>query len=413
MKKFLLTAALFIIPIALSAQQRTHLPYSVFGIGELTPDGLNRSMALGRTGIALSSNRYVNNINPASYSHIDSISFLFDVGLSGDFVKYEASGLTQRGNDMNIRNIALGFRIMPKWSASIGIAPYSTVGYKVITEKYIDGTFNEEFELEMTGTGGLSRFYWDNSYLLFKRLSLGVSFTYLFGNIETTETASFSNFTNDIISKQTSYLNKVYADFGVQYYHPVNKNLDVTLGAIFGNSHKLNFKQSIQISASDGTVEQDEITRIGSFKLPIYYGGGLSVSYKNQLTLSADYLYHDWSATKSDNPDFNYMSNHSFRAGAEYVPGRVNRLGYFGSIAYRVGYYYEQSYLQIRGASAADNGISLGMGLPFMQNRTTINISYNFGVNGTMNNSMIRETYHSFLLSVAMHDWWFIKRKYD
>ncbi|MFO7371154.1 MAG: hypothetical protein R6X09_12900 [Bacteroidales bacterium] len=413
MKKFLLISALFIIPIALSAQQRTHLPYSVFGIGELTPDGLNQSMALGRTGIALSSNRYLNNINPASNAHIDSISFLFDVGISGDFVKYEASGLTQHGNDVNIRNIAMGFRITPNWSASIGIAPYSAVGYKIVTDKYIDGLIGETFELEMTGSGGLNRFYWDNSYLLFKRLSLGVSFTYLFGNIEATETASFGNFANDIVSKQTSYLNKVYADFGIQYYFPVNKDLEVTLGGIFGNSHKLNFKQGIQVSEANGTLEQEEITRTGTFILPLYYGGGFSLSYKNQLTFSADYIYHDWSATKSDNPNFNYMNNNSFRAGAEYIPGRINRLGYLGSIAYRAGYYHEQSYLQVSGVSASDNGISLGLGLPFLQNRTTVNIAYNFGVNGTMNNSMIKETYHSFMFSVAMHDWWFIKRKYD
>lgn len=412
MKNFLLASVLFIMPIALFAQQRTHLPYSVFGIGELTPDGLNRSMAMGRTGIASSSSRYVNNMNPASYSHIDSISFLFDFGLSGDFVKYKASGLTQHGNDMNIRNIAMGFRITPNWSASIGIAPYSTVGYKVITDKYIDGTIDERFELEMTGSGGLNRLYWDNSYLLFKRLSLGMSFSYLFGNIEAKETASFSNLSSNIISKQTSYLHKVYADFGVQYYFPVKKDLEVTLGGIFGNSHKLNFKQDIQIYIA-GSLEQDEIKRTGSFKLPLYYGGGLSINYKNQLTLSADYIYHDWSSTKSDNPDFNYKSNNSFRVGAEYIPGRVNKLGYFGNIAYRAGYYYEQSYLEVSGVTASDNGISLGLGLPFMQNKTTINIGYNYGVNGTMNNSMIRETYHSFVFSVAMHDWWFIKRKYD
>ena len=28
-----------------------------------------------------------------------------------------------------------------------------------------------------------------------------------------------------------------------------------------------------------------------------------------------------------------------------------------------------------------------------------------------MNNGLIRETYHSFLFSLTLHDWWFIKRK--
>jgi hypothetical protein len=412
-KKFFLYT-LLAFQVTLHAQQRTHLPYSAFGIGEIHEKGFVRNMGMGKSGIALSSNKFLNNMNPASYYSIDSISFFFDFGLSGDIVKYKtAYDPIQHGTDVNIRNIAIGFRINNKWSASVGIEPYSSVGYKIKTDKDVEGTEEDNFTAVLTGNGGLNQFYWNNSYLLFNHLSLGVNFTYLFGNIDATETATYTMFPYDIISKQTSYLNKVYADFGIQYFFPVKKDFQVTLGGVFGNSHKLNFKHRIQLSQSDGTIMEDEITRHGTFDFPMYVGGGIAVAFKDRLTFSADYLYHDWSRTTSDNPSYKYKSNNAIKLGVEFIPGHFSKLGYFGGISYRAGYYYEESYLEINNKSFSDNGITLGLGLPFLQTRTSVNIAYNFGINGTVENDLIRETYNSFMISLTLHDWWFIKRKYD
>ncbi len=65
---------------------------------------------MGKTGIANSSGHYLNNLNPASYHDMDSISFFFDFGLGMDFVKYETSYDTQHGQDFNIKDIAMGYQ---------------------------------------------------------------------------------------------------------------------------------------------------------------------------------------------------------------------------------------------------------------------------------------------------------------
>jgi hypothetical protein len=400
--------------ITLLAQERTHMPYSVYGLGEIHPRGFGRNMAMGRSGIALASPRYLNNLNPASNYRIDSISFFFDLGLSGEFVKYRTirEG-TQRGNDINLRNLAIGFRISRNWTSIIGISPYSTIGYKIETTKIIEGSPGEFFDLTITGNGGLNQFYWNNSYLLFKKLSLGVGFSYLFGNVESTESSSADFLATDILVKQSSYMHKLYADFGAQYFFPVKENFSITLGAVFGNSHKIKIKDMIIIDEADGTTSDVEVTRRGTFDFPVYVGGGLAISYKNSLTFTADYEYHDWSNTESDNENYAYTSNNIFRAGLEMFPGRYQKLGYFGSIAYRLGGYYEESYLDIQGNSIADRGITAGLGFPFLQNRTTINLSYNYGIKGTLDNHLIKENYHAIMFSLTMHDWWFIKRKID
>jgi hypothetical protein len=412
MRKLFHILALVLFQFPLGAQVKNHLPYSLFGIGEINPKGFSRNFAMGRSGIGLASGYYLNNINPASYHEMDSISFFFDFGLAGDFTKYATQNNTQKGHDINMRNLALGFRINRNWSASFGVTPYSTVAYQITSVNNVEGT-TDQFTANMKGSGGLTQFYWDNSYVLFKHLSLGINTTYLFGNIESDEEVQYDKFQYKILSNQSSRLNKVYFDFGFQYFFRTGKDYNFNVGGIFGNSHKLNFKESILISQSDGLVFEDKVTRTGTFDLPLYYGAGFSMEWDNKLTISGDYLYHDWSSVTSENTQFKFVSNHTFRLGAEYIPGRLNQLGYMGRISYRAGYYYEGSYIQVRNTTIADNGLSFGVGIPFLKNKTSINLSYYTGVKGTTDNGLIREKYHSFFLSLTLHDWWFIKPKYD
>jgi long-subunit fatty acid transport protein len=412
MRKLLFLLVLSISQLITFAQVRSHLPYSIFGIGEICTKGSVRNMGMGRSGIALSSDLFLNNQNPASYHTLDSVSFFFDIGMKGDIVKYKTSSITQHGNDVNLRNISLGFRITPRWSASMGIAPYSIVGYKIVTEREVEGTY-DKYEAVLTGEGGLTQFYLDNSYLLFKNLSLGVNLTYLFGNIESIEKLTYDVFNEEIYTKQLSYLDKVYADFGLQYFFHIKKKTLVTLGGVFGNSHQMNFEERINIYDSDGNVLEDNITGKGTFEFPYYWGGGISVQYDKKLTFSADYMYYNWSQSTQKEENFTYRNTNFFRFGAEYTPGRLNQYGYLGRISYRAGYYHDDSYLEINNKGITDKGFSLGIGIPFIQNKTSINIAYNVGKKGTVDNGLIQENYHSIMISLNLHDWWFIKRKFD
>jgi long-subunit fatty acid transport protein len=409
------TAVAFIfVALAASAQQRTYLPYSIFGIGEINTRGFSRNMGMGKSGIGMSSDRYLNNKNPASYHTMDSISFFYDLGLSGSFVKYKNSYTTQKGQDFNVGNLAIGFRVTKNLTSSVGVAPYSTVGYKTVAERNVEGT-QDLYTASMTGSGGLTKFYWDNAYLLFNHLSVGVSFTYLFGNIETSEIVEYENLDYSISSKAVSHLNKLYADFGLQYRFKVKDDFKIIIGGIFGNSHKLNFEQQVTISQSDGTVFEDELTTREPFELPMYYGAGFSVGWADQLTFNAEYEYHNWSSTPSNSTSFTYRDTKSYRVGVELIPDPLNKrgLGYFGIFSYRLGLYHEDSNLDIKNATVSNRGLSFGLGLPFMNNKTSLNLAYNTGIRGTIESGLIRENYNTFFVSLTLHDWWFIKPKYD
>jgi len=53
MRKIVIYIILIFITAGLNAQIKTHLPYSIFGIGELTGKAQIRNMGMGKTGIAL------------------------------------------------------------------------------------------------------------------------------------------------------------------------------------------------------------------------------------------------------------------------------------------------------------------------------------------------------------------------
>ena len=77
---FVIYYLLFITSFTFAQSNGSNSSYSRFGLGLLNEQsqGFNRAMA----GVAqgYQSGKQVNMLNPASYSAIDSLSFIFDVG---------------------------------------------------------------------------------------------------------------------------------------------------------------------------------------------------------------------------------------------------------------------------------------------------------------------------------------------
>ena len=76
-------AAIAIVAVTVSAQAQNPMsPYSKYGYGILNDNATSAQRAMGGVGYAMSSGRQINAMNPASYAAIDSLTFLFDMGLT-------------------------------------------------------------------------------------------------------------------------------------------------------------------------------------------------------------------------------------------------------------------------------------------------------------------------------------------
>jgi hypothetical protein len=65
-----------------AAQSGTNSPYSQYGFGELTEQSTGFNRGMNGVGIGYREHNQVNFLNPASYSAVDSMSFIFDVGIA-------------------------------------------------------------------------------------------------------------------------------------------------------------------------------------------------------------------------------------------------------------------------------------------------------------------------------------------
>ena len=72
--------SLFSFVFSANGQKLINSPYSRFTIGTLEPVGSFRNLGMGGIGTALRDNSSISYSNPASYSSLDTNSFIFDFG---------------------------------------------------------------------------------------------------------------------------------------------------------------------------------------------------------------------------------------------------------------------------------------------------------------------------------------------
>ena len=127
--KFLQVATLVVAVMSVSsasaqggAAVSAYSPYTMFGIGELQTIGTTQMRSMGGVGVAWRSNQMPSLVNPAGYSATLQKSFLFNVGIEGNFLQnvqkqYDANGDFSRyakngKNSVNIHEVAVQFPLV-------------------------------------------------------------------------------------------------------------------------------------------------------------------------------------------------------------------------------------------------------------------------------------------------------------
>jgi D-hexose-6-phosphate mutarotase len=60
-----------------------------------------------------------------------------------------------------------------------------------------------------------------------------------------------------------------------------------------------------------------------------------------------------------------------------------------------------------------DIGMSFGVGLPLKRTKSSVNVNLEFGKKGTQKENLIQENYTKLSLNFTLHEYWFVKRKFD
>lgn len=410
--KVLLSALFVAGSFTASAQTSSNSPYTRYGLGDLADRAFANNAAMGGIGYGLRNSKHINVMNPASYSAVDSLSFMFDLGMSLKSSNYQENGVKAKAKNSSFDYIAMQFRLHPRLGAVIGFTPYSTAGYSFTTTKPLEGSENSSTSI-FTGDGGLQQVFGGLGFKILDNLSIGANFGYLYGDINYQTQIGFNTTADYSITYNKIKVNSFTADFGVQYTRPISKDDNLTLGLTYGLGHNLNSSEEkgIQITDNSDYVVNNSTTINDSYGIPHTFGVGVAYNRKQNLTLGVDYTLQKWSNVKYNNQTDAYKDRSKVAVGAEFLPNPIGR-NYFKRIRYRAGAYYSTPYLKLGDINGpSEYGVSAGFGLPLFlfQRKTILNITGQYiHVKPSMSN-MLSENRFVIKLGLTFNERWFMK----
>jgi hypothetical protein len=417
-KRLLSIYAMLLITLIAIAQNGSNSPYTRYGFGQLSDQSFGNSKAMGGLAIGLRNKYQINAANPASYSAVDSLTFLFDAGMSLQNTNFNENGYKTNAKNSTVDYIAMQFRLYKGLGITAGFLPYSIVGYNyMIPDKKMSAYSN------YSGEGGAQQIFIGLGYEIIKNFSIGANVSYIYGDITHTVNTTFNN-TDAYISlwRENISLSDFKLDLGFQYTHNLNEKHNITLGAIYSFSKDVNSDANLYIekyNSSSVLLNQDIKTIDNACGIPESFGLGITYNYDNRLTIGLDYASQKWGSVKyPKNQQGQYSSieglfsdRTKIAAGAEYLPDPYSR-NLFKRVRYRMGAYYSTPYAKINEKEGAkEYGISLGFGLPIFQSKSILNISGQYVKVSPKVSGMLEENTLRVNVGLTFNERWFMKWK--
>lgn len=402
--------------VASFAQSSTRSPYSQYGIGLLAEQSSGFSRGMNGAGLGLRQGNVVNTLNPASYSAIDSLTMILDMGISGQLTHFEEGTAKVNAKTASFDYAVGGFRLFPNVGMAFGLLPLSNIGYDYNIVEPIKNS-NSTTTVNYEGSGGLHQVFLGVGWRVFRPLSVGVNASYLWGEIDRSVVSVAASDVSSMTRLYSASIKSYKLDFGLQWQQPVGKNDVVTLGLTAGLGHKLG-----DAECQAGLDEKNTVVVSKGYALPMSYGAGLAWKHGVSLLVDADFTLQQWG-----NVDFPAMNagkyelqsdllkdRYQMKLGADFVPDPMGRK-LAQRIHYRLGAGYSTPYYKIRGNDGPKElSVSAGVGLPLQNsynNRSVLNVSAQW-VHTSAPNMIVENTFR-INIGLTFNERWFAKWRVD
>ena len=423
-------------------------PYTMFGIGELQTLGTTQMRAMGGVGVAWRSTQMPSIVNPAGYSATMQNSFLFNVGIEGNFLQnvqkqYDANGDFSRyakngKNSVNIHEIAVQFPLAKRLGMGFSLMPYSSVGYKMSFLDQSDEIAGNVGAAAYTysGDGDVTEVKLGVGWEPFKNFSVGIAAKYYWGKIahnyasEVANNIVGSGSFLSVIGEDEYAISNFKFQVGLQWNLLANDKRMITLGATYdyGGGLKPKVTKTLVLNNNYQTDVVRE-TGISQMQLPHSVKAGL-MYHDPKFMAAVEYEFQAWGSgnnrfeeSVTNNMKVRYVDTHTAKVGFSYTPNRFDVRNYFKRVSYRVGARYSNYYQTYNGHGVPQIAVTAGFGLPLkFMGTSSVDISLEYGMRGShalMNTApkigMIRQDYFKVGLGFSLfgEDYWFVRPKYD
>lgn len=409
MIKKVILGSFFLFSLHTFAQEGTASPYSYHGIGDVKFKGNIDNRSMGGIGI-LNDSIHINLQNPAALNSIKFTTFTVASTFSPSKILTETE--KQKAQRTTLDYLAMVFPA-GKVSVSLGVLPYSSVGYKIINNTDQDVS-------KYDGSGGLNKAFASFGYQLTRKFSFGAGVDYTFGKIERNVAYFQKNVQYGINENNVSKIGGVAFNFGGIFKTKISR-LDFLTSATFTTKSNLitdNTREIGRATVVGGTVvvfDKEEVNVANTrLKLPskVTFGSGIGSEKKWFVGFESSFLSKgDLDIDKNDAAV--YEASSKFALGGYYIPKYNSFSNYFDRVTYRAGVRYENTGLVVKNVPIKDRALTFGLGLPLGGVFSNVNLGFELGRRGTKDAGLVQENYMNFSVGISFSDRWFVKRKFD
>lgn len=425
MKRTFILLLLF-LPMLAMAQSGTNSPYSQYGLGVLSDQSTGFNRGMNGVGLAMHEPNQVNTLNPASYAYVDSLTMIFDLGAALQLTNFQEGGTKRNANNGNFEYAVMGFRAAPHVGVSVGVLPFTNIGYDYHTTNAVSATSSTTYTTAYNGTGGTRMAFIGAGWEPLKGLTVGANVGFIWGSYDRQTVNSYSDaYVNTVGRYYSADVNGFRLDFGLQYTHKLSRRDNVTIAATFTPGHSLGGSADLnEVSTNPQTgVSDTTATSHGrALFIPTAIGAGLAWYHGTKLHIGLDYQLQKWGARQF--PDLRggryimaddvLQDRHKIVLGGEYVHNALSR-HYLNRVHVRAGVGYATPYIKVNGQDGPkEYSASLGFGFPITNgynNRSLFNISAQYV--RTSAPGMIRENTFRINLGITFNERWFMKWKLE
>ncbi len=411
-KHFLYLSLLVGLSFPANGQINSNSIYSAFGLGVPTTKSPGFLNGMAETGVALRSAYNLNTKNPAAQTAISSpFTMMLTAGMDLSFNQFSDEDQDGFNIGGGLSHLDLWFRLTPKWTANLGLQPYSVVNYNVLSQTF-DPITGSEYTVSDQGEGGLNQFKISQAVTFFNRLHIGFNGLVYFGTITETELVRGLDEIGNFAVVTRNAISDVNYELGMQYVQPLPM-ADIILGATYQPGKVLNSAQEYQLETGFEVLEGDLAE--ATLALPEEWNTGLA--FQNQVwTVAVDGKYVKWSALNAyldRQSSYRYQDVYGASIGLSYAKYPFKNELSLKATHYRLGFSMENSYLEQGGNDFLAWKASAGIGLPITQGRNQLNLSYQYSHQGRTTGNLIRESAHTLTVSFSLRDVWFQQRKFN
>lgn len=426
-KKVILSSVLlFFLSIsgvkAQNDEGRSGTVYSRYGSGMPVINNTAQEKGMGILGVSFTDNQSVGLANPAYWSS----GIYTKVAANFDFTNYSIKDSLSSGNNslLKIGSFQAIFPILKnELGMSVSLYPETRSSYNVNSvQTFSVGNTEKEFLSNRTGTGGVTKFEVGFGFKLAKNISIGYAPSYAFLTESENETIVFAD--NSIASNS------------------VNKKINGTsishrFGVLIGKANLFSANDFIQIGGAvtfptnfDSKKKSETVKQVGAqsvvvevgntgtanVSLPLKLSGGVSYFFNSKFNASTEFQLEKWDDAEygfSAAEENTFTNRYIYGMGFQYHPYRSRSNKFLSKFKYSAGISFDSGHLEINNNKIETLWFSAGLGLisPDLRTNSSFDLSFQYGLRGTISNSLVKENIFAINLSVNLTELMFLRRK--